>query len=568
MATVDITFQGHDKTTTVSKDISKEIVGLEKTAQRSGSKIGSFLGSALSVFTGGALLSAATAATGALTGFFSDGFADARGAALLLGQTEAVIRSTGGAAGVSAEHVTDLASALSDASGKSLFGDDMIQESTNLLLTFTNLKGATLDAATAMSVDMAQALGGAPRDSAIQLGKALNDPINGITALTRVGVTFTEEQKKQIQVLQESGDMAGAQAVILAELNKEFGGSAEAAAAAAGPMAQFKGQMGEVAETVMASLLPAFNDLGAWLTSPAVTAAIQQIATVLADALGAAIVWLGDVALPALLAAFQAVWPAIQSAVAAVYQFLSGVVWPWLQNTAFPWLQNTALPALQRAFEVVWPLIQAAVNAVYQFLSTVVWPWLQNTAFPWLQNVALPALQTAFQTAWSAIKTAVTTTYTFLRDTVWPWLQTAMTNIGTWINTAKNTWSTAWSAISGAVTTAKNTISGVIETIKSIIQGAIDKVNALIRLINSIPVVPNIPTIPSIGGGGGTGGGGGSGFGGRSFAGGSLTTQSTTNATTVYVDARQAVDPRAVGVSVQRAVDQLGLRTDIRLRTT
>ena len=31
------------------------------------------------------------------------------------------------------------------------------------------------------------------------LGKALNDPVKGITALGRAGVTFTDEQKKQIK---------------------------------------------------------------------------------------------------------------------------------------------------------------------------------------------------------------------------------------------------------------------------------------------------------------------------------------------------------------------------------
>jgi len=34
----------------------------------------------------------------------------------------------------------------------------------------------------------------------------------------RAGVQFTAEQKAQIEVLQESGDIAGAQAVILKEL--------------------------------------------------------------------------------------------------------------------------------------------------------------------------------------------------------------------------------------------------------------------------------------------------------------------------------------------------------------
>jgi hypothetical protein len=64
--------------------------------------------------------------------------------------------------------------------------------------------------------------------AAIQLGKALNDPTQGVSALSRVGVSFTDVQKDMIKKLQESGDMMGAQRIILGELEKQFGGTAEA----------------------------------------------------------------------------------------------------------------------------------------------------------------------------------------------------------------------------------------------------------------------------------------------------------------------------------------------------
>jgi hypothetical protein len=62
----------------------------------------------------------------------------------------------------------------------------------------------------------------------IQVGKALNDPIKGYTALNRVGITFSKQQEQQIRTLQGSGDIMGAQAVILRELQSEFGGTAKA----------------------------------------------------------------------------------------------------------------------------------------------------------------------------------------------------------------------------------------------------------------------------------------------------------------------------------------------------
>jgi hypothetical protein len=146
-------------------------------------------------------------------------------------QTEAVITSTGGAAKVTAEQVRALAESLEDLT---TVDDKAIQAGENMLLTFTNIRNEVgegndiFNQATKTLVDLSVAMGSDPKQAAIQLGKALNDPIKGITALTRVGVTFTEQQKDQIATMVEAGDTMGAQKVILAELTKEFGKSGEA----------------------------------------------------------------------------------------------------------------------------------------------------------------------------------------------------------------------------------------------------------------------------------------------------------------------------------------------------
>lgn len=141
-------------------------------------------------------------------------------------QLAATIKSTGSAAGVTAKEMREYASALQN---QTTFGDEAIIGAESLLLTFTNIGGPVLKDATATVLDMSQALGQDLKSSSVQLGKALNDPITGITALSRVGVSFTEQQKDQIKTMTEMGDVAGAQRLILAELNKEFGGSAAAA---------------------------------------------------------------------------------------------------------------------------------------------------------------------------------------------------------------------------------------------------------------------------------------------------------------------------------------------------
>ena len=144
----------------------------------------------------------------------------------VLAQTDAVLRSTKGAAGVTAEAVSDLAAKLQRTTGIS---DETVQSAENMLLTFTKVGKDVFPAATKTILDMSVALGQDTKNSAIQLGKALNDPINGVTALRRVGVTFTEAQQQQIEKLQKSGDLLGAQKIVLKELQTEFGGSADAA---------------------------------------------------------------------------------------------------------------------------------------------------------------------------------------------------------------------------------------------------------------------------------------------------------------------------------------------------
>lgn len=163
-------------------------------------------------------------------------------------QLRAVLKSTGSAAGVFEEDILDQAQALQK---MTKFSDEAVVSSANLLLTFTNIKGPIMQEAIATTLDMSQALGQDLKSSSIQLGKALNDPIKGITALSRVGVSFTEQQKATITSLVESGKTMEAQKIILKELSVEFGGSARMAGTTfAGQVEILKNQFGELQEKV------------------------------------------------------------------------------------------------------------------------------------------------------------------------------------------------------------------------------------------------------------------------------------------------------------------------------
>lgn len=187
-------------------------------------------------------------------------------------QTAAVIKSTGGAAGVTATQVGDLATAISLKAG---VDDEAIQSGENLLLTFTNVRNETgkgrdiFNRATQAIVDMTAGMNNGTitaeglKASTIQVGKALNDPIKGMTALAKVGVTFTEQQKQQIAGFVKHNQLAKAQGVILTELGKEFGGSAAASATAGQKLAV---TWGNIQETIGTALLPTFESAATWLS--------------------------------------------------------------------------------------------------------------------------------------------------------------------------------------------------------------------------------------------------------------------------------------------------------------
>jgi hypothetical protein len=111
-------------------------------------------------------------------------------------------------------------------------------------------------------VDMGRALNEGASASAIRLGKALNDPIRGITALRKVGVGFTEDQEAQIKAMQESGDLMGAQKVILAELQAQFGGSGAAYAKTFSGQLELMGhELGTIGEEATMSVMPALQGM-------------------------------------------------------------------------------------------------------------------------------------------------------------------------------------------------------------------------------------------------------------------------------------------------------------------
>jgi hypothetical protein len=130
------------------------------------------------------------------------------------------------------------------------------------LATFSNLTktidiaGGSFDRATKAALDMAAAGFGSAENNAVQLGKALQDPIKGINALSKSGITFTEQEQKLIKTLVESGDILKAQDIVLKAIEAQVGGTAEATATAS---AKMKVAFNGLSESIGQILLPYFE---------------------------------------------------------------------------------------------------------------------------------------------------------------------------------------------------------------------------------------------------------------------------------------------------------------------
>jgi phage-related protein len=274
--------------------------------------------------------------------FLASSVAEARESQKVSAITAQVIKTTGGAAGVSAGQVGDLATAISNKTG---IDDEAVQSGENLLLTFKNIKNEAgagnniFDQTTSIMTDMASAMGKDPKSAAIQLGKALNDPVKGVAALSRVGVTFDDSQKKVIAGLVKTGDTAGAQKVVLKELRSEFGGTAAAQATAGEKMST---SFANLKEQIGTALLPVIDKFEGFLTSkvlPAISTFVQQIQ----DGVGPG-GQLAD-AVSQLYSAFQVLWPVLSA------------IGKWLANNI------KVVLAVAAAF-VIWEVAVAAYNVV------------------------------------------------------------------------------------------------------------------------------------------------------------------------------------------------------------
>jgi len=197
-------------------------------------------------------------------------------------KTAAVLKSTGNVAHQSVSGIQARAGALESLSG---VDETLIINGQNVLATFTKIrdeqgKGNDIfNQATKASLNLSTALGTDLQGATTMVGKALNDPVKGLTAMGKAGIQFTDAQKKSIKAMVKSGDTMGAQKIILKELETQFGGAAKAAGGGfAGSMARAEDSVMDTLRSLGTMLLPVLTKVADFFATK-IGPAVQNFVT-------------------------------------------------------------------------------------------------------------------------------------------------------------------------------------------------------------------------------------------------------------------------------------------------
>lgn len=305
-----------------------------------------------------------------------------------------VLEQTGRSAKVSKDELVDFATSLASVTE---FEDSAIVSAQAMLATFKNIGNDAIPRATEAAADLATVLGGDLNSATKMIGKALNDPVGGLTALSKAGIQFSEGQKEVIKSLVESGRAAEAQAIILDSIAGKVGGTAKAVA---DPVNLAKKELGELAEDIGKNFAPKVNSLASifknlisafreneglvkftsnlMLTGLVVTGLVAVIAgaTVAFNALNAQLVASGGliavltgpigltvIALSALTAAFVFFGDEIVASLKATFEFLKSIF------LSIGKILDSFGQALLGAFELDIDGIKAGLNGIKEVFA-------------------------------------------------------------------------------------------------------------------------------------------------------------------------------------------------------
>ncbi len=478
---------------------AKGVVGAFRDVDKSSSGLGSkmaSIGKAAAIGLGAAAVGAV-----ALGKSFYDAAIESQ---KVTKQTDAVLKSMGNQAGVTSKQVADLSTKLSMQTG---VDDELIQSGENVLLTFGKVRNEAgkgndiFTRTTKVALDMSKALGTDLKGANIQLGKALNDPIKGITSLGRAGVSFSEDQKKAIKAMVESGDVLGAQKLILKEVESEFKGSA-AAQATAGE--KLKVVWGNLQETLGAKLIPVVEKAASFLADklPGAMDAVGKAVGPVGKQIGAFWNTLTTgftedegtpierfalkvrAAVQGIVDWVQANWPKIQQIIGQVMTTVGSIIAGVVDVITTLWnnFGNNILEVIQRIWPRIQQIIEGALNIIQGIVKTV-------TAL----------IHGDWSGVWEGIKQVVTGAWSAIQGIVGGALELLRGAIGVALEVIGSIFKGAWDAlvsflgeIPGRMAAALATVATVLsypyvkafELIRSVVSGGIA---AIVGFVSKLP---------------------------------------------------------------------------------
>jgi len=376
---------------------------------------------------------------------------------------------------IATQRIKDLANQIARKTG---IDQNQIKQAQATLLTFSEIAetagdvGSSFDRATQAAVDLAAAGFGTAETNAVQLGKALNDPIAGLSALSRSGVTFTEEQKNLIASLVESGNTLEAQNIILAAIEIQVGGTAEATANSSDKMgvafSQLQEKLGE-------QLLPVFENVTNWVINTLVPALENAYNTI--------------------VPAFTQAWQDLSDTLGPIIEQIRDVLQPIFDKIVQFLKDNTEVV---KVFFAV--LAGAAVIAMIAALAAGIASLLNPFA---LVAVAIAGLAAGFKYAWENSET--------FREVVTTVLDVLSTAFSVWWDTLSWIFENViggWDNIAAALTLVKDAFVLQFEIISGVVMGVYDAVMAVVGAVQSAigffgdmkDAAANIPGAGAVGG--------------------------------------------------------------------
>jgi phage-related protein len=419
---------------------------------------------------------AAIFAVGSLVSFGKNSALASEAAETANNRLTQTLSNAGDATGAWSARQQDLAESLGKQVGVQ---DEVIKQGQAILGTFHAVAGtagdagSTFDRATLAAVDLSAAGFGSVESASTQLGKALQDPATGLTALTRVGVSFTDAEKEKIKALQESGDMLGAQDVLLKAIEGQVQGTATATADTSARMAVAWQNVQEKAGGVFRKVF-----------EPLANFAIDTLFPVLekvADFIGGLFDGAGDGggALGGIgesLAGLGAAFSDLMEAAKPVFDFLMEVLGPVFRS-----LIDGFVARLQGLIEIVSGIF-ASVGPILLGWITSAWNAIVNgireriDAIRSLVSAGWEAVKSLVSSALEAVKGFVTGAWNAIVGFISGAISRVRSAVSSGFESARSAVSSAMSSISGAVSSGISGVVGFFLSLPGRIIGALGNV--------------------------------------------------------------------------------------------